>query len=230
MADYYGRLETQLADLTERGVPHRSRGPRLAAARLPRPRLRTDLVAVSLTVALTIAVGAVFLSHRARHSGPVPAPQNTLPVIRNYSSTTAPAPSGQLLATIALKPSGAATRPIATARIHRSRSAEYAISITASGLAPNRAGNVYAVWLLPAIRTISGSFQPVGAPVHGVVVLHPGELIGIIKPPVGPDGDLNVQGPLPQDAIGAHMLLITLQPDPSRNALGRTVLEGFFGL
>ena len=57
MADYYDRVEAQLARLTERGAHRRLRTWRLAL-----PRVTARYLAVAASVLVVVAVGAVFLS------------------------------------------------------------------------------------------------------------------------------------------------------------------------
>jgi hypothetical protein len=214
MASYYDRLEAQLADATERGAPRRF------ASRLAVPRLRADLVAVSLALAVCAVVAAVFIgagaSHRLQGHGPVGAAG--LPVIRNYAPGKVPALSGQMVCDGALQALGGGKSPSGTVLVNTRPPTRYVFSVTASGLTPNVGRSVYAVWLLPAVRNTAGSYQ--------LIVPHKPELLGLVDPSVGGDGKLAAEGLLPQDVGGAYEVLITLEPSPSARRPGRTVLQG----
>jgi hypothetical protein len=215
MAGYYDRLEAQLADATERGAPRRRFAPRPSG-----PRLRTDLVAVSLALAACVVVVVVFLGLGARHrpAEHVGTHGLGLTVIRNYAPAKLPALSGQMVCDTTLQPPGGAKSPSATMVVNTRPPTRYVFSITASGLKPNVGGSVYAVWLRPAVLTSTGSYQ--------VIKYDRPEFIGLIKPSVAGDGRVAAEGLLPQAAGGAYEVVITLQPDPSAKTPGRTVLQG----
>ena len=213
MADYYDRVETQLARLTERGA-HR----RLRAWRLALPRVTARYLAVAASVLVVVGVGAVFLTAGTTHrlpghvAGGATAPAS----LRNFSPASAPAPSGLLITSTDLTPADGGKSPTGKASVYTRPPNRYELSITASGLAPNPSGDVYAVWLSQVVDTASGTYHP-----------HAPELVGVIRPSVGRDGKLAAESLVPQDANGgAYEILITLQPAGSTKAPGRTVLRG----
>jgi hypothetical protein len=56
------------------------------------------------------------------------------------------------------------------------------------------------------------------------------ELLGLVKPVVGPDGKLAAEGLLPPDVNGAYLMLVTLQAHGMVNAPGKTVLGSYVAL
>ena len=213
MADYYDRVEAQLARLTERGAHRRVRTWRLA---LPRVTLRYFGVAASALA--VVVVGAVFLTAGTTYRVPHhPVGGSKAPAtIRNFSPAPAPAPSGLLMTSTGLTPATTANSPRGKVWVYGKPPNRSEISITASGLKPTRPGDAYAVWLLHVVDTPSGPYHP-DAP----------KLVGLISPSVGRDGKLAAEGLVPQDANGgAYEILITLQPAGSTKAPGRIVLHG----
>jgi hypothetical protein len=212
MPDYYDRVEAQLARLTERGAHRRRRAWRPAL-----PRVNAQVVGVAAAMLVVVAVGAAFLSAGTRQQLPrhLGAGANGPALIRNFSPAPTPAPSGLLVASTNLTPVEAGKSPTGKVRVYGKPPNRYEISITASGLKPNARGDAYAVWLLPVVHTPSGTYQP-----HGP------ELVGLISPSVGRDGKLAAEGLLPQDASGNSEILITLEPTGSTKTPGRAVLHG----
>ena len=211
MADYYDRVEAQLARLTERGADRRLRTWRPAL-----PRVTARYAAVAASVLVVVGVGAVFLSAGTTHRlpGHVAGGANAPATIRNFSP--APAPSGLLVTSTYLTPADGGKSPTGNASVYDKPPNRYELSITASGLTPTPSGDVYAVWLTQVVDTASGTYHP-----------HPPELVGLISPSVGRDGKLAAASLLPQDANGgAYEILITLQPAGSTEAPGRPVLRG----
>ncbi len=212
MADYYDRLEAQLARLTEHGVHRRRSAWRLA---LPRPKAR--FVGVTAGMLVVVAVGAAFLTagttqrlpHHVAAGGTGPSS------IQNVAPAPTPAPSGLLVDSTNLTPAETGKSVAGKVWVYIKPPNRYEILITASGLKPNGPGDAYAVWLVPVVHTPSGSYQP-----HGP------ELVGLISPSVGRDGKVAAEALLPQDASSSSEILITLQPTRSTKAPGRTVLHG----
>ena len=214
MADYYDRLEAQLARLTEHGVHRRRSAWRLA---LRRPKAR--FVGVTAGMLVVVAVGAAFLTagttqrlpHHVAAGGTGPSS------IQNFAPASAPtlAPSDLLVDSTNLTPAETGKSATGKVSVYIKPPNRYEILITASGLKPNGPGDAYAVWLVPVVHTPSGSYQP-----HGP------ELVGLISPSVGRDGKLAAEALLPQDASSSSEILITLQPTRSTKAPGRTVLHG----
>jgi len=223
MADYYDQLEAQLADLTERGA-HRRR----LALRLPTVRIGTEMVAVAAAVLVVVAVSVAFLglrsSRRPVHPTPaVGAMGKRAPVIHNYSQTRMPPPAGPLFCDADLQRPGSIpglpTTPGGTVTVYSKPPTQSQFMISVKGLKPNQHGTAYAVWLIPEVQTTSGGYQ----------LLRPVtlRLLGVIKPSVGPDGRLAVEGLLPTaDTNGSSRMLITLQPNGTVKKPGRTILEG----
>ncbi len=220
MIDYYDRLETQLAALTERGA-HRRRSTRRATV----PRLRLGLVAVVAGMLLAVAVGAVLLSagtsHRPSHQ--VTTVRHSPPLVHNYYPGALPPPSGPLVCNADLEPPGT---PPGIERARHGMVIAYnkpptgsEFTITATGLKPNAAGDVYAVWVLPAVSLTSGGYQ--------VIKPETPQLLGVIKPGVASSGKLAAQGVAPGNIPADLELLVTLQPHGSLKRPGRIVLSGF---
>lgn len=211
MADYYDRVEAQLARLTERGAHRRPRTWRLAL-----PSVTARYLAVAASVLVVIAVGAVFLSAGTTHRLPrhVAGGANAPATIRTFSP--APAPSGLLVTSTKLTPADGGKFPTGKASVYDKPPNRYELLITASGLTPTPPGDVYAVWLTQVVDTASGTYHP-----------HAPELIGLIRPSLVRDGRIAAESLLPQDANGgAYEILITLQPAGLTKAPGRTVLHG----
>jgi hypothetical protein len=216
MADYYDRLESQLADLTERGA-HR---PRLVTRLTPR-RFSGELVAAAAVALVALVVVAVFLSTVANQrplgqARPTAAGHNGPVTIRNFAPDSVPLPAGRMVWHHRLKrqQAGNATGIV---KVYNSSPNRHQISISASGLKPNVGTDMYAVWLLPAVRNPSFVLMQPNVPV----------LVGVIKPRVGSGGRLEAEGTLPHaGGLRDFELLITLEPSMSTRTLGRYVLEG----
>ena len=228
MAGYYDRLEAQLARATVRGAAGRR-----VAWRLRLPRIRMDVVAVALGVAVPIAVVAVFVgldaSHRVARPVATPAVGSTVRrgagshVIRNYAPGRAPALGGQRVWDAALRPPGVRGPRSGTVIVSKSGPNRYRFSITASGLPPTSPdAKGYAVWIVPAVQTSSGAIQVQGGTASGPGLSPLAELVGVIKP--GPaNGRISAEGVLPADESGANLLIVT----PSGPIPTRIVLEGY---
>ena len=220
MIDYYDRLETQLAELTAKGAHRRRRMWRGSL-----PRMRLGLVAVVAAVLIVVAVGTVLLSAGTsqRPSHQVTTLRHGPPVVRNYYPGALPPPSGPLVCNADLEPPGT---PPGIERGRHGMVIAYSkpptgseFTITATGLKPNAAGDVYAVWALPAVSLTSGGYQ--------VIKPETPQLLGVIKPGVGSSGKLAAQGVAPGNVPPVLELVLTLQPRGSLNRLGRIVLSGF---
>jgi hypothetical protein len=211
MADYYDRVEAQLAQLTERGAyRHLRTSPRAFSG------VTVRYLAVAASALVVVAVGAVFLSAGTTHRLPrhVAGGANAPATIRNFSPATAP--SGLLVTSTDLTPANGGKSPTGKAAVYDKPPNRYELSITASRLTPTRPGDVYAVWLSQIVDTASGTYHP-----------HAPELVGLISPSLERDGKLAAESLVPQDANGgAYEILITMQPAGSTKAPGRTVLRG----
>lgn len=222
MGGYYDRLEAQLAAATERGTARRRMRLRAAA-----PRLRMEFVAVVVGIAAVGLVVAVFVGigsrHPAGHHAPV-GPQGP-GVIRNFAPGNAPPMGGQMVGTAALKAPARAMSASGTVTFNIRHPSTYVFTITASGLVPNTTHNVYAVWLVPAIRTITGAYQ-----VSGPISQH-AQLVGRISPAVARSGRLEAEGVLPAalPTASLNLVVITLDTPPSATRPGRIVLQGRIG-
>jgi hypothetical protein len=144
-------------------------------------------------------------------------------LIHNYYPGPVPPPSGSLVCNADLEPPG--TPPgIERARhgmliAYNKPPIEFELTITATGLKPNAGGDVYALWVLPAVSLTSGGNQ--------VIKPERPQLLGVIKPGVGSNGKLAAQGIAPTNAPSVLELLVTLQPHGSVKRPGRVVLSGF---
>jgi hypothetical protein len=220
MADYYDRLETQLAHLTARGAHRRRRRWRGIV-----PMVRLELVAVAAAVLVVVAVGVVLLTAGAGHH---PSQQVTTvkpgpPVVHNYFPGALPPPSGSLVCNADLEPPGT---PPGIQRARHGMLIAYdkpptgtEFTVTATGLKPNVGGDVYAVWVLAAVSLSSGGNQ--------VIKPERPQLLGVIKPGVGTSGKLAAQAIASANIPSDVELLITLQPHGSLERPGRIVLSGF---
>ena len=206
MNDYYDRLEAQLAGLTERGAHRRW----LARHPLVRP-ISADSIALGVAALLVVGIGAIFLSVRTQ---PRPAARtqhvgtNGLPpaIVHNFSPTTMPALLGNIVCRPDLQPPSGRRSPSGAARIYEYHGG-FRLWIRASGLKPNARHDAYAVWL---------DGGPKGP-----------RLVGVIRPSVGPDGQLAAEAPLPAGAARYFLLLITRETGAPTARPGPTVLEGF---
>jgi hypothetical protein len=217
MTDFYDRLEAQLADATARGV--RRRGwPR----RTSTPRRRGDWLAGAAALAVTLVVAAVFIGlgdRRAaqRHVRPAgPA------VVVNHGSGRLPTLGGVMVCDTDLTPPGADRSLRGVVVVHTRPPTRYAFSLTATGLSRPAGSGVYALWLLPATQSPSGGYQLLSGPAA--------LFVGVIRPTVGPNGRLAIEGLLPQSASGDYLVRLTVEPRPSSHTPGRTILQGFIGL
>lgn len=218
MADYYDRLEVQLAALTERGA-HRRRRHVLG---LPVFRILTERVALAASALIVAAVAALVLAAGASHRAPrhVPAVGGGGPaVLRNIYPAPLPPPSGRLVCDSPMTAPGGGTTPSGEAGFYAVPPTRTEMFLTARGLRPIGAGDVYAVWVLPAVQTASGGYQLQSSA--------PPELVGVIVPSVGTDGRLRVATLLPPKVNGVYKLLITIQPHSSIRVPGAIALQGF---
>jgi DNA-binding beta-propeller fold protein YncE len=186
-----------------------------------------ELIAATLSLVVVIGVGAVVLGTGGEHRRP---PSATVVgghgprVLRNLAPASVPRLAGQIVCNADLARPGAipglggspnGVVVVSAAVIHGINEAPF--SISASGLAPLAGAQIYAVWLSPAVRGISGSYT----------VLKPPEprLLGVVAPGVGPDGKFAVTGVLPAaDVNGTYLVQITRQPRSALQAPGHAVL------
>jgi hypothetical protein len=98
-----------------------------------------------------------------------------------------------------------ANKPAGIAAVYKDGTRR-AITVTALGLAANKTGNAYAVWLYksPSQR----------------------KLLGFVNPAVGKNGRLSTAGVLPRDARKYTHIAITLEDHASSRSSGKIVLEG----
>ncbi len=218
MTDFYDRLEAQLADAAARGV--RRRGSPL---RVSTPRWRGDWLVGAAALAVTLVVVAVFISlGGGRRSGQRPVRPAGPAVVVNYASRPLPALGGVTVCDTDLRPAGFDRSLHGSLVVNTRPPTRNAFSLTASGLSRTVGSGVYAVWLAPATRLSSGAYELLSsqAPLF----------VGVIRPTVGPSGRLSVQGLFPQSAGGDYLVRLTVQPRPSSQTPGRTVLQDFIGL
>jgi hypothetical protein len=189
-------------------------------------RLRADIVAFAIAILVVVVVGAVFLGVGGERTEHVGSRHGGPPVIRNFSPGGPPALFGQIVCNAELMRPGVppGSRGSPTGRFQANAGEvngvnKYPFSITATGLEPTTGGEVYGVWLLPAMRTIVGTYQ--------LLEPHRPQLLGVIEPGVARDGRLAAQGLVPPAELGTYLLVITLQSQASLAAPGRTVLEGY---
>lgn len=217
MADYYDRLEVQLAALTGRGAHRRRRLVLGLPVRIP-----TERVALVASVLIVVAVAAVVLAAGASHHAPrhVSAVRHGGPaVLRNIYPAPLPAPSGQRICDSPITAPGGGTSRSGEAEFYAVPPTRIEMFLTARGLRRIGTGDVYAVWVLPAVQTLSGGYQ-----LQSSV---PPELVGVIVPSVGTNGRLRVATLLPRKVNGVYKLLVTVQPRSSLRVPGAIALQGF---
>ncbi len=219
MLDYYDRLEAQLAELTQNGAHRRARG----WLRLPRVRVRAGVLALAASMLVVVAVSAAVLGTRAAHHNPRPRPAvrhgtSGPSVLRNIYPARLPTPSGALVCETPLTIPGRRTPAKGEARFYSDPPTSTEMFLTATGLRKADAGNTYAVWLLPAVQTLSGGYVLQNSA--------PPQLLGVIQPSVAGNGRLTIASRLPEGS-GVYKLLVTVQPRTSLLAPGSIVLQGF---
>jgi hypothetical protein len=218
MADYYDRLEAQLAALTERGAHRRQR---LAVGR-PVFRFLTERVALAASALIVVAVAAAVLAAGGGHHAPrhVPVVRSGGPaVLRNIYPAPLPAPFGPLVCDSPITAPGGGTPPSGEARFYTAPPTRTEMFLTARGLKRIGAGDVYAVWVLPAVQTLSSGYRLQSSA--------PPELVGVVAPSVGINGRLSVATLLPRTVKGVYKLLITVQARSSLRVPGAIALQGF---
>jgi hypothetical protein len=102
-----------------------------------------------------------------------------------------------------------ANKPAGIAAVYKDGTRR-AITVTALGLAANKTGNAYAVWLY---KSPSQS-----------------KLLGFVNPAVGKNGRLGTAGVLPRDAGNYTHIAITLEDHASPRFSGKIVLQGTLNL
>jgi hypothetical protein len=208
MADYYDRLEDQLAQATARGVPRR-RLPRRPD--LPRPRAQWLGVAAAVAVCVAVSLAVIVGVHSGPHNRSAVAPHHhhaQLPVIHNYAPGKVPALGGQLYCDATFKPPRGNGSAKATIVVNAGTRA-YVYSLTGRGLKPAPAGESYEVWTIPEASETFGGYQLE----RGVAPT----LLGVIAPPVAADGLLAASGTIPPSYSGPYRFLITLQPRSAKS-------------
>jgi len=217
MADYYDRLEDQLARATARGVPRRRLAARLG---LPRPRWQwlgaAAAVAVCAAVSLAVIVG-LHSGHQHRSAVTPNHHHAQVPVIRNYAPGPVPPLGGQLFCDATFRPPRGEGSAKATIVVHTGTRGSYVYSLTGKGLKPAPAGESYEVWTIPEVHLVSGGYQLQ----RGVAPTR----LGVIAPPVAADGLLAASGTIPTSYSGSYRVLITVQRRSAKSP-GRIVLRG----
>ncbi len=221
MADYYSRLEAQLTELTAHGA-HRPR--RRFGIRLPKRMVGVQAVALAVSALIVVAVAAAFLgagAGRRRPHSSTATPQGREAVLHNSYAARLPAPPGALVCDASLNAPRGQRSGHGVVRFYARPPTRVEMFLTVSGLSPIRSGDRYAVWVLPAVSTVSGGYQPVhsGTP----------ELLGIVEPSPGPSGRLSVASTLPRALNGAYEVVVTIQRRSSVRRLGAIALDGFVG-
>jgi hypothetical protein len=219
MLDYYDRLEAQLAELTQHGAHRRARG----RLRLPRVRVRAGVLALAVSVLVVVGVAAAVLGTRVAQHIPRPRPAvghgtGGPAVLRNIYPARLPAPSGPLVCETPLTMPGRRASAKGEARFYSDPPTSTDMFLTATGLREAHAGNMYAIWLLPAVQTLSGGYVLQNSA--------PPQLLGVIQPPVAGNGRLTIASALSAGS-GVYKLLVTVQPRASLRAPGSVVLQGF---
>jgi Anti-sigma-K factor rskA len=218
MADYYDRLEEQLARATARGVPRRRL---MRRPDLPRPRAQWLGVAaaVAVCVAVSLAVIVGMRSGQQPRSAVVPDHHHHAqpPMIRNYAPGKVPALGRQLFCDATFTPPRGKGSAKATMVVHTGSGASYVYSLTGRGLKPAPAGESYEVWTIPEINGAFGGYQLQ----RGVAPTR----LGVITPPVAADGLLAARGTIPLSFSGTYRVLITVQPRSTKSP-AHVVLRG----
>jgi Anti-sigma-K factor rskA len=212
MADYYDRLEDQLARATARGVPRRRR--------MPRPRSQWLGAAAAVAVCAVVSLAVIVGVHSGHQNPSAVVPdhhQAQLPVIRNYAPGPAPPLGGQLFCDATFTPPRGKGSAKATMVVHTGTGASYVYSLTGKGLKPAPAGESYEVWTIPEINGALGGYQLQ----RGV----PPTRLGVITPGVAADGLLAARGTIPLSFSGTYRVLITVQRRSAKSP-AHVVLRG----
>lgn len=219
MADYYDQLEAQLATLTERGA-HRRR----LRSPLPPFRFGSDLIAVAASVLVVVVVAAAVLSigtarHAPQHHTHPPTRSSPSRVLLNMYPFRLPAPPGQLVCQSPLTAPRGARSARGEVRFFSAPPTRTEMFLTAAGLGKIGARDLYAVWVFPAVSTVSGGYV--------LQRSHRPKLLGVIEPPVRHGGHLAIAHLLAASTRGVYKLVITIQPHGSLRAPGKVVLGGY---
>jgi hypothetical protein len=218
MADYYDRLEEQLARATARGVPGRRLVRRPS---LPHPRAQWLGVAAAVAVCVAVSLAVIVGMHSGQHNQSavvsVRHHQAQPPVIRNYAPGKVPALGGHLFCDATFTPPRGKGSAKATMVVHTGTGASYVYSLTGGGLKPAPAGDSYEVWTIPEISGALGGYQLQ----RGVAPTR----LGVITPSVAGDGLLAARGTIPLSFSGTYRVLITVQPRSAKSPT-HVVLRG----
>jgi hypothetical protein len=219
MADYYDRLERQLAELTARGAHRGRRRPR----GLPALPIGTGLVSLAasalVVVVVTALVFAVGADHHGQRSSTAPRGTGGPAVVRNIYPASLPRPPSPLICESPLTAVGRSGTAHGEARFYAYPPTSVQLLLTARGLRKLSPRDVYAVWLLPATQNLVGGYQLQSSA--------PPLLLGVIEPPVSASGRV-VAAPVRDERLrGTYKMLITVQPRSSLRAPGTVVLSGF---
>jgi hypothetical protein len=217
MADYYDRLEQQLARATARGVPRRRFVGRLGR---PRPQLQWLGAAAAVAVCVVVSMAVIVGVHSAHHNRSAVVPNRhhaPFPVIHNYAPGKVPPLGGQLYCDATLTPPRGKGSAKATIVVHTGNRASYVYSLTGRDLQPAPAGESYEVWTIPESNQAFGGYQLQ----RGVAPTR----LGVISPPVAADGLLAARGTLPLSFSGFYRILITLQRQSAKSPV-HVVLRG----
>ena len=221
MADYYDRLEAQLAAVTERGA-HRRR--RIGIA-LPGRRFGFELVAVAASALIVVVVAAALLSvgtarHAAQHHVHPATHGSASRVLLNQYPARLPAPPGQFICQSPLDAPRGGRPAHGMVRFYSAPPTSTEMFLTANGLRKLGARNVYAVWVFPGVaNAVSGGYR--------LQRSQPPLLVGVIESPAGVTGHLTIAHVLSQSFNGVYKLVITVQRHGSLRAPGAVVLAGF---
>ena len=219
MADYYDRLEAHLATLTERGAHRR----RLRVA-LPTLRFGSELIAVAASVLIVVVVAAAILSigtarHGVHHHAHPATHTSASRVLLNQYPARLPAPPGQFICESPLHAPRGGRSADGIVRFYGAPPSGVEMFLTATGVRKISARDVYAVWVFPAVSTISNGYV--------LQRSHRPQLVGVIESPGGVSGHLTIARLLSESFRGVYKLVITVQRHGSLRAPGAVVLAGF---
>jgi hypothetical protein len=159
------------------------------------------IVVVAVVVVLLVVLGS---GGSSKHGSTTSEAQgNTAPTTGTTTGTT-PTTSAKIVAQINLNPPTGTSNAKGASFVVQAGTA-FGIIVEAQGLAPN-SHNAYAVWLS-------------NSPTDSVRV-------GFVNTPVGKNGRLQTEGPLPSNAAHYKNLLLTLETSATPTTPGQVVLQG----